>query len=50
MAKEEFMRKCEDCGYAIDTNGDAMVWCKHLGIRVCKCSVACPAWSYEKIF
>lgn len=50
MAKVEFMHKCETCGHAVDHNGDAMVYCKHLKIRVCKCSVACPAWSYDKIF
>lgn len=43
-------RRCGNCGLAVDHSGDAMVYCKKLKTRVCKCSIACLSWCDEKVF
>lgn len=43
-------RRCGNCGFTVDHNGDAMVWCKFLRIRVAKVSMPCVNWCDEKVF
>ena len=43
-------RKCGNCGLAVDHGGDAMVYCKHLKMRVWKESMPCENWCDEKVF
>lgn len=50
MCEVDPNRRCGNCGLAVDHNGDAMVYCKHLRTRVCKASMPCVNWCDEKVF
>jgi hypothetical protein len=50
MMEDNTDRKCGNCGLAVDHSGDAMVYCKHLKIRVLKASMPCANWCDETVF
>lgn len=50
MSEVDPNRRCGNCGLAVDHMGDAMVYCKKIKMRVCKCSLACLFWCDEKVF
>lgn len=50
MCEVDPNRRCGNCGLAVDHMGDALVYCKHLKMRVWKESMPCVNWCDEKVF